>query len=174
MKTWNARIAERRQALGLSKSEFARRCEVSAPTVNDWENGEIKKLEAVNLLKICRVLKIEAEWLMFGIGHPEDKEKPLLSDEADALIKEILRLDGAGDLARKTFALHRGLLLLFPYSETSEDATAGHPLLDEGERAAHEVLSRDRHSGGISHAGTRTRRDRPHGIQKPTLPKRAK
>ena len=38
--------------------------------------------------------------------------KSVLSDEAKSLILCVERLDGLGDLARKTFALHTGLLVL--------------------------------------------------------------
>lgn len=69
MTTWNARLTEARTAAKLSKSEFARQVNVSNPTVSDWESGEIKKLEADNLLKICEVLKIPPRWLQYGEGQ---------------------------------------------------------------------------------------------------------
>jgi transcriptional regulator with XRE-family HTH domain len=68
METWNKRITIARKASGLSKTDFAKRVGVSNPTVTDWENGEIKKLEAENLLNICEVLSVSPRWLQFGEG----------------------------------------------------------------------------------------------------------
>jgi transcriptional regulator with XRE-family HTH domain len=66
MDTWNKRITKARIAAKLSKSELARLAGVSNPTVSDWESGEIKKLEAENLLKVCDAMRVSPRWLLYG------------------------------------------------------------------------------------------------------------
>ncbi|SAL59462.1 XRE family transcriptional regulator [Caballeronia peredens] len=143
MDNWNKRIASRRQEVGLSKSEFARRCDVSAPTVNDWENGDIKRLEASNLLKICQVLDVDPWWLMFGdkTKTPNTKELRPVSDEAERLIQCAIRFDGLGEVARRSFTLHAGLLLLSLSNEESGYSADTSSLLDQAESEAEELLS---------------------------------
>ncbi|HAF43463.1 MAG TPA: hypothetical protein DCK83_00580 [Gallionellaceae bacterium] len=68
MVTWNKRITIARTAANLSKTELAKLVGVSNPTVSDWESGDIKKLEAENLLKLCEVLHVSPRWLQFGEG----------------------------------------------------------------------------------------------------------
>lgn len=72
MKNWNERLTYARELRGLNKSELAKGVFVSSPTVTDWESGEIKKLEADNLLKICDFLNISAKWLLFGKGEMDE------------------------------------------------------------------------------------------------------
>ncbi|AQG98569.1 hypothetical protein A9R05_06775 [Burkholderia sp. KK1] len=142
MENWNKRIAIRRQEVGLSKSEFARRCEVSAPTVNDWENGDIKKLEASNLLKICQVLDVDPWWMMFGDESKTSKKKDFrpVSNEAERLIQCVIRFDGT-EAASKFYRLHTGLLLLSLSNEEKGYPADTNSLLDMAEREAEELVS---------------------------------
>jgi len=80
--TWNERITQAREAKNIKKSAFAKLVGVSAPTVTDWESGQIKKIDGENLIKVCSVLEITPAWLLHGIGddtpsniiliHPDD------------------------------------------------------------------------------------------------------
>lgn len=72
METWNKRLTQAREDLGWSKTKLAQEVGVSNPTVTDWENGDIKKLEGENLLKICDVLHVRPRWLQFGEGSMRD------------------------------------------------------------------------------------------------------
>lgn len=72
METWNKRLTKARADIGWSKTKLAQEVGVSNPTVTDWESGDIKKLEAENLLKICEVLSIRPRWLQFGEGGMRD------------------------------------------------------------------------------------------------------
>lgn len=106
MNTWNSRITEARTARNMSKAELARACKVSGPTVTDWENGNIKMLEASNMLQICKVLGVDPRWLVLGEdkGKPSiTDQKPALSHEASKLISWVTRVDGLSDLAPKLF-----------------------------------------------------------------------
>lgn len=71
MPTWNDRIREKRQAAGLLKGEFARQVRVSAPTVTDWESGEIRRIDGENLVRVCDVLGVSPKWLLTG-RHPSN------------------------------------------------------------------------------------------------------
>lgn len=72
MNNWHTRLTAARVKRGLNKSELAKGVGVSNPTVTDWESGEIKKLEAENLLKICELLSISSRWLMLGRGGMDE------------------------------------------------------------------------------------------------------
>lgn len=65
-KTWNARLAWLLDEEGISRSDFAKRVQVSRATVTDWCKGEIKMLTAENADKICRALNINLHWLVSG------------------------------------------------------------------------------------------------------------
>lgn len=69
METWNKRLAIARTAAMKSKTDVARAVGVSNATVSDWESGEIKKIEAENLLKVCDFLNVSPSWLQFGRGE---------------------------------------------------------------------------------------------------------
>lgn len=134
MTNWNQRITEAREARGMSKADLMRACGVSAPTVTGWESGEIKTLEAGNLLKICDALRVDPWWLILGKGKfsaPNTAEKMPLSNEAQKLILWVERLDGLGEDARKFF-LHlnaalrvAGVLTQAQNSLPEADALAG-------------------------------------------------
>lgn len=131
MTNWNQRITEAREARGMTKADLMRACGVSAPTVSGWESGEIKSLEAGNLLKICDALRVDPWWLILGKGKfsaPNTEEKSPLSNEARKLILWVERVDGLGEAARKFF-LHihaalqvAGILTQEQNSPTEADA----------------------------------------------------
>lgn len=75
MKTWNERLKSELGKSDYTQSAFARAVGVSPPTVTDWLNGEIKKLEASNAQSICSVLSLRIEWLLDGEGPPREGVK---------------------------------------------------------------------------------------------------
>lgn len=68
MANWNSRLKARREALGISQADFARRVGVKPPTVFEWEDEQTKNLKAKNLLKIASVLEVTPDWLLTGKG----------------------------------------------------------------------------------------------------------
>jgi transcriptional regulator with XRE-family HTH domain len=68
MNTWHSRLKQRREELGLTQREFARRVGVSGATVSEWESGKIKKIDADNMDKAARVLETTADYLLRGAG----------------------------------------------------------------------------------------------------------
>lgn len=152
----------------LTFKAIGKACGVTYQTVQQWaqDGGTYPKIE--NLEPLAEALNTTPWFLLFGIstsGEPSIKDPfPALSDEANELIQCVIRLDKDSDLARKTFALHTGLLLLQLDEERQEDAQAGldsegltktpAQVLAEAERIAQEqVASRDQSSRG-KHAGT--------------------
>lgn len=64
--TWNTRLKQAREKAGMSKAELARRIQVSAPTMGDWESGEIVRIDAENLFRVAEELRVSPEWILFG------------------------------------------------------------------------------------------------------------
>jgi transcriptional regulator with XRE-family HTH domain len=142
MDTWNKRVAARREELGLSKAEFARRCGVSAPTVNDWENGDIKELSGPKLLKICDALALDPWEVLAGkprVNPPIREANSPLSDEAQLLIQCVAHLDGLGAIASQMFAHHTSLLMLAEQMLGMHDAEVVRELHIEEQRLASHV-----------------------------------
>ena len=65
--TWHERLKEKRLALGLTKTELAKRCGVSQPTAQHWESGEIKSISRENSKKLAEVLETTESWLFEGV-----------------------------------------------------------------------------------------------------------
>jgi transcriptional regulator with XRE-family HTH domain len=63
---WHQRLTLARQHKGLRKTAFADQVGVSPATVTDWENGKIKMLDADKMLRICDVLGVSGNWLIYG------------------------------------------------------------------------------------------------------------
>jgi transcriptional regulator with XRE-family HTH domain len=84
--SWNERLKEARENAGITKSELAKRAGVSAPTVTDWESGEIKKIDGENLLRVCGVVGVPPEWLIFGSADRQ------ATDEAAAVASAFMRI----------------------------------------------------------------------------------
>lgn len=75
MKNWHQRLTFAREKRKIKKSAFAKLVGVSAPTVTDWENGDTKRMDGENLVKVCRALDITADWLLYGDGiAPSDSD----------------------------------------------------------------------------------------------------
>jgi phage repressor protein C with HTH and peptisase S24 domain len=81
MEEWKQRLTEARLAKGLKKGQFASAVGVSNATITDWEKsvdaGGIKELTAVNLMKVCQVLEIDANWLLHGQTSTHNVEEAL-------------------------------------------------------------------------------------------------
>jgi len=76
MKTWNQRLASVLAESGMKKSALAAELNVSAPTVQAWVGAPgvapAVNITGENLLKICRLFQVNAEWLIFGRGPKRD------------------------------------------------------------------------------------------------------
>jgi transcriptional regulator with XRE-family HTH domain len=90
---WNKRLQQARIATGISKADLAKEVQVSAPTVTDWESGEIKKIDGENLLKVCRALSVSPEWLMWGVQDSAAMEEASMIASAIMRIKDPAQRD---------------------------------------------------------------------------------
>jgi transcriptional regulator with XRE-family HTH domain len=67
MSTLAERITQARKLAGIKyKVDLARKVGVSAPTVTEWESGEIHELKADNLHRLAKVLCVRPEWILSG------------------------------------------------------------------------------------------------------------
>lgn len=101
------RMAEALQASGKTKSELARFCGVSQPSVTAWLNGKTKSLDAGSALKAAMLLGVNALWLATGKGDKTGGVTPISDDEPapDGFIEvpEYEISFGAGDCAAPTY-----------------------------------------------------------------------
>lgn len=85
---WHSRMMKRRKQLDMSRSLFARKVGVAPPTVQDWEDGRIKRITGANTLKVSEVLQCTPEWLINGEGEdPTGVASPLQNDELSNLLR---------------------------------------------------------------------------------------
>ena len=150
MDTWNKRVSARREEMGLSKAEFARRCKVSPPTVNDWENGDIKELSGPKLLAVCEALEVDPWFVVTGTSRfepPKREANSLLSEVAQLLIQCVLRLDGLGEIGKKTLTAHLTLLSIAEQALGMQDAEVVRELHVQKQKLADHVdLARGPHA----------------------------
>lgn len=79
MSEWGQRIKRRREELGLSQAELARRVGIRAPSVNNWESGATKTINGPNLQKAAAALERSADWILYGRDQFEaEKAGPTL------------------------------------------------------------------------------------------------
>ena len=74
------RIQHIRELREMSVSDLARAIGIKQPSVSDIESEKSKSPSAINLLKICEVLRANPWWVMTGEGDPE---KDVDVDEAE-------------------------------------------------------------------------------------------
>jgi transcriptional regulator with XRE-family HTH domain len=52
----------------LNQSELAKAIGVTRATVSFWERGDIKKIEATNLSRLCKKLRVSQDYILYGTG----------------------------------------------------------------------------------------------------------
>ena len=101
-------IRTRRQTLGLTQEELARRLGVSAPAVNKWERS-IHSPDITLLPSLARVLGVDLNTLL---SFPED----MTEEDIGLFLNRIYETAGAEGVAA-AFALARDKLREFPNSD---------------------------------------------------------
>lgn len=81
MSTLHERIELANEILKLSAPQLAEACNVSRVAAHKWLTGETKKLDVDVLFPLARALKVDAEWLATGRGHPRVGQAPATADE---------------------------------------------------------------------------------------------
>jgi len=111
MKTFNNRVKSRRDELGLTQIQLAKKVGVSGVTISQWESGDYSP-KGKNLYKLADALECSPDWLIFGeekqtkpesnaefIGGFEtwDRNSPLGEDEVEIpFYMEVELAAGAG------------------------------------------------------------------------------
>lgn len=106
------RIAEAREAAGLSQAKLATKCGVSRASVSAWEAGRVKDLKNEHLFCVARITGYSAKWLATGSGDRRadnheiewngpmdawDSSTPLNPDEVELpLFREVEIAAGGG------------------------------------------------------------------------------
>jgi hypothetical protein len=97
MDTWNKRLA-----VALAESEYnpnslATAMGVAAPTVSAWIGaGTItpaRNITAENAIRVCQLLKLRPEWLLFREGAMRPIEAGNLSPEMREIITALMSID---------------------------------------------------------------------------------
>ena len=73
--TVGERIGMAREALGLSKGQFAKKMNVSYQTVSDWEDGKITP-RPTRFEKLAKILNVPSDWLILGQGDYSPDDPP--------------------------------------------------------------------------------------------------
>lgn len=92
----NQRIAELRNSLSLSQSEFARRLEMTAPAINRIESGATKpSTRTINT--ISKTFGVSLNWLLKGTGEmmlPESEQKNSVTEPINWKDEAFKQLNG--------------------------------------------------------------------------------
>ena len=95
------RIRKAREELGYTREKFAEKLDVSVSYLAELERGRTG-ISVKMLIKVCKVLGLSADYVLFGNDSPEDSKRldairridekylPLL----DKVIAELLTLSG--------------------------------------------------------------------------------
>ena len=96
----HTRIRKAREDMGYTREQFAEKLDVSVSYLAELERGRTG-ISVKLLIKVCRVLGLSSDYILFGMERPEDalrldaihriddKYLPLL----DQVIHELLALD---------------------------------------------------------------------------------
>lgn len=96
----HARIRQAREALGYTREQFAEKLDVSVSYLAEVERGRTG-ISVKMLIKICNVLDLSADYVLFGDERPSDtfylnklhrideKYLPLI----DSLLTQLIELD---------------------------------------------------------------------------------
>lgn len=78
------RIKAGREKKGLTLKQLKERSGVTISTLHDYESGAAKKMDALNLMAICKALDISPTWIMMAKEPPKSNE---LTQEQQELLE---------------------------------------------------------------------------------------
>ncbi|QZA80258.1 helix-turn-helix domain-containing protein [Deefgea piscis] len=81
----STRLKQALSASSLKQKDLAKRIGVTPSAITQWKTGNIKQLEASNLLNIARELGINPEWLATGKGEMSSEKHALTVIQTSAL-----------------------------------------------------------------------------------------
>lgn len=101
METWNQRLAHAIAESDYKPHQLAQALNIKTPSLSAWIGaGNIqpaKNLTGENLVRVCQLLNIRPEWLMFREGQMRPAPKRDISDEMQRIfdtLEEIDRING--------------------------------------------------------------------------------
>jgi len=104
MRTWNERLAHALAESDLNPNKLSVALGVSAPSIAAWIGaGTIKRAENItgeNLLKVCKLLNVRPEWLLFKEGPMRPTEMKSLTPEMQEVISTLIEIDRSGGTGR--------------------------------------------------------------------------
>lgn len=92
-----ARVAERRNEMGLKQRELADMLSVKRETVNQWENG-MRQIKGEDIARLADALETTTDYILRGIS-PQNvniARETGLSEKAIAHLKKLKNVPGAG------------------------------------------------------------------------------
>ena len=93
METWNERLSKALAESDYNKNSLAGALGVSAPTVSAWVAAAgitpAKTIGGDNLLRVCRVLNVRPEWVMFREGQMRRPGSNAALEEAFSLLASL-------------------------------------------------------------------------------------
>ena len=123
MDTWNKRLATALAESDYTANSLATVLGVSAPTVSAWiAAGTIKpalNITGENLIRVCQLLKIRPEWLLFREGAMRPADQGNLSVEMKEIIAALTEIDQMNGPARED-AIYFINRLLRPENKSSQ------------------------------------------------------
>lgn len=102
--TFGDRLADARQAVGLTQKEFSRRLGVRLQTLESWEN-DISEPRANRLQMISGLLNVSLVWLLTGEGEGLSAPVDEVPAEVTQILTEMRQLQG--ELVRTSDKLGR-------------------------------------------------------------------
>lgn len=81
MDTIGSRISTRRKALGIRQIDLARNIGIQQGYLSEIESGKKGDMGAPILMGLCRELQLTPEYLFYGEGASEARERQLLESE---------------------------------------------------------------------------------------------
>lgn len=104
MTTWNERLSKAMGESHYKPHQFAQALGLKTPSISSWIGAgslpPAKNLTGENLLRVCKLLNIRPEWLMFNEGPMRPPPKHGLSPEMQEIFDTLERLDREGGKER--------------------------------------------------------------------------
>lgn len=93
--TFGDRLADARQAVGMSQEDLARRLGVKRSTLVKWEN-DLSEPRANKLSMVSGLLNVSLRWLLTGEGEglPPPGDSPALPEDAARIMTDLRQTQG--------------------------------------------------------------------------------
>jgi DNA-binding Xre family transcriptional regulator len=105
MDTWNSRLAAALKESEYNAHQLAQAMGLKAPSVSAWIGaGTIqpaKNITGENLLRVCQLLNVRPEWVMFKEGPMRPPSRLTLSNEMLSVIAALEEIDRNGGTERE-------------------------------------------------------------------------